>query len=75
MVVLGGMGSITGSTFAAILLTFLLEWLRGVQEYRMVLYSLLLVILMLARPEGIFGTRELWDLWPRSRRRKAAEAK
>lgn len=59
MVVLGGMGSITGSVVAAVILTVLPELLRGVREYRMVIYSLLLIILMIARPQGIFGTREI----------------
>jgi branched-chain amino acid transport system permease protein len=65
MVVLGGMGSITGSIVAAAVLTFALEWLRGLDQYRMVIYSLLLVVLMLTRPTGLFGTRELWDYLPR----------
>jgi branched-chain amino acid transport system permease protein len=65
MVVLGGMGSITGSIVAAAVLTFALEWLRGLDQYRMVIYSLLLVVLMLTRPTGIFGSRELWDYLPR----------
>lgn len=59
MVVLGGMGSLSGSVLAAILLTLLPEVLRPIREYRMVIYSLLLVLLMLSRPQGIFGTREL----------------
>jgi branched-chain amino acid transport system permease protein len=59
MVVLGGMGSITGSVLAAIVLTLLPEVLRPVKEYRMVIYSLLLIVLMLARPQGFLGTREL----------------
>jgi branched-chain amino acid transport system permease protein len=61
-VVLGGLGSITGSILSATVLTWLLERLRDIQQYRMVGYALLLVVLMLARPQGIFGTRELWDL-------------
>ncbi len=61
-VVLGGLGSITGSILSASLLTLLLEQLRDIAEYRMVGYALLLVVLMLVRPQGIFGTRELWDL-------------
>jgi branched-chain amino acid transport system permease protein len=62
MVVLGGLGSVTGSIVAACLLTVALEALREFQSYRMVVYALLLVVLMLARPQGLFGTRELWDL-------------
>jgi branched-chain amino acid transport system permease protein len=61
-VVLGGLGSITGSVVAATVLTWLLEQLRDIQQYRMVGYSLLLIILMIARPQGLFGTREIFDL-------------
>ncbi len=71
MVVLGGMGSISGSIGAAITLTILPEALRGVREYRMVIYSLLLIVLMILRPQGIFGTRELPDLLRSWRRRSA----
>jgi len=70
MVVLGGMGSITGSIVAATLLTVALEWLRGVDQYRMVIFSLLLIVLMLTRPSGLFGTREIWDAVPRWLRRR-----
>jgi branched-chain amino acid transport system permease protein len=62
MVVLGGLGSVTGSIAAALFLTISLEALREAQQYRMVMYSLLLIVLMLTRPSGIFGTREIWDL-------------
>ena len=58
MVVLGGMGSITGSVSAAILLTLLPEFLRPIKAYRMVIYSLMLILLMLLRPQGIFGAGE-----------------
>ena len=59
MVVLGGMGSISGSVLAAIVLTLLPEVLRPVKEYRMVIYSLMLIVLMITRPQGLMGTREL----------------
>jgi branched-chain amino acid transport system permease protein len=59
MVVLGGMGSITGSVLAAIVLTALPEVLRPIKEYRMIIYSLLLIVLMITRPQGLFGTREI----------------
>ncbi|MBN1504180.1 MAG: branched-chain amino acid ABC transporter permease [Candidatus Eisenbacteria bacterium] len=59
MVVLGGMGSITGSVIAAVILTILPEALRPVKEYRMVIYSALLIFLMIARPQGLLGMREL----------------
>jgi len=64
MVTLGGLGSISGAILAAIVLTLLPELLRNVSreivEYRMVIYSLLLVIMMLLRPQGLLGGRELW---------------
>jgi branched-chain amino acid transport system permease protein len=61
MVVLGGMGSITGATIAALVLTVLPEYLRRLSELRMVIYSVALIVLMLVRPRGLLGTRELWD--------------
>ena len=67
MVVLGGIGSISGAVVAAVLLTVLPEALRPLQDYtgvdfRMVIYAGLLVVLMLARPQGLFGSRELFGL-------------
>jgi len=55
MVILGGMGSMIGVIIAAIILTILPELLRGVAEYRMIIYALLLIIMMLTRPQGLFG--------------------
>jgi ABC-type branched-subunit amino acid transport system permease subunit len=60
MVTLGGLGSISGAILAAVLLTLLPEVLRPIAEYRMVIYSLALVIMMLLRPQGLLGGRELW---------------
>ena len=80
MVVLGGLGSVTGSVVAAVLLTLLPEVLRPLQEatgldFRMTLYSMTLILLMLFRPEGLLGQREVWDLWKKRRaRREAAPA-
>ena len=54
MVILGGMGNTAGVIAAAVLLTLLPEWLRSFDQYRMVFYSLLLIILMLTRPQGLF---------------------
>ncbi len=60
MVILGGMGNTPGVIAAAIVLTLLPEWLRPVAEYRMVIYSLLLIALMLTRPQGLFTWRRKW---------------
>ncbi len=111
MVVLGGLGSISGAAIAAAVLTYLPEWLRdpshvwplggvvllvvavlarksrvkgvlvvaaatgllelgrylarrnGVElsQYRMVLYALLLILMMILRPQGLLGVREVWE--------------
>jgi branched-chain amino acid transport system permease protein len=54
MVILGGMGRAVGVLFAAVLLTVVPELLRGFSDYRMILYALLIIILMLTRPQGLF---------------------
>ena len=56
IVVLGGMGSMLGSIVSATVLTVLPELLRSVADYRMVAYSLALVIMMIFRPKGLFGS-------------------
>ena len=71
MVVLGGMGSLTGSVIAAIVLTILPEALRDFASARMLIYSVLLIIMMIVRPSGLMGTREfsLWGLIMQIKRR------
>ncbi|CAG0929304.1 High-affinity branched-chain amino acid transport system permease protein LivH [Planctomycetaceae bacterium] len=65
MIVLGGLGSLTGAVVGAIVMTALPEALRdfesqiGVNGIRMVIYSFVLILLMLFRPQGLFGQREL----------------
>jgi branched-chain amino acid transport system permease protein len=87
MIVAGGLGSSTGAILAAVALTLLPEGLRSlftalggsastaqrVDQARMPIYGLLLVVLMLVRPQGLFGTTEIWDVLPRwfPRRRKS----
>src|SRR5882672_3039019 len=71
MVVLGGMGSITGSTIAAVVLTILPEYLRALANLRMVIYSVALIALMLLRPRGLLGTTELWDYLRRFMKKRA----
>jgi branched-chain amino acid transport system permease protein len=73
MVVLGGLGSLTGSVVAAIFLTVLKEVLRPLQEltkldFRMVIYSLLLIVVMLTRPNGLFGNREISSFFGKRRK-------
>ncbi|MBI3074019.1 MAG: branched-chain amino acid ABC transporter permease [Deltaproteobacteria bacterium] len=63
MITVGGLGSITGAVFGAIVLTLLPELLREIHptlsEYRMVIYSALLIVIVLVRPKGLLGNREL----------------
>ncbi len=59
IVVLGGLGSISGSITAAILLTFVSAALASYPEWRMIIYSLMLIVLMLYRPQGLFGNKEI----------------
>ena len=66
MVVLGGMGSFTGSVISAAVLTLLPEMLREFSDYRLLLYSIILIVMMLFRPRGLMGTSEfslvkVWD--------------
>jgi branched-chain amino acid transport system permease protein len=57
-VVLGGMGSMTGAILAAYVLTYLQEFLRFLQEYRLVIYPMILILVMLFRPQGLLGMKE-----------------
>jgi branched-chain amino acid transport system permease protein len=57
-VVLGGMGSMTGSILAAYVLTYLQEILRFLQDYRLLIYPLILIFVMLFRPQGLLGMKE-----------------
>ncbi len=53
MVILGGMGSTVGVIVAAVALTVLNEYLRGAEEYRMIVFSLMLIVMMIVRPQGL----------------------
>ena len=81
MVILGGMGSTYGVILAAAILTYLPEWLRDFEmfgirfsDFRMSIYSLILIILMLVRPQGLFGDFKLLTFIRRlSTRRQGTE--
>ena len=105
MVVLGGLGSISGSIIAAVILTYLPEGLRyskyvvppvadwlqihlphslhwiarfvslfAERDPRMVIYSIMLIALMLTRPQGLLGRRELWQVLPKRKPKAKEEA-
>lgn len=59
MVIFGGMQSLTGAVFAALLLTSLPEVLRAANAWRLVAFGALVVLIMVVRPEGVMGTWEL----------------
>ncbi|MDA8229497.1 MAG: branched-chain amino acid ABC transporter permease [Desulfitobacterium hafniense] len=58
MVVLGGLGSLTGSILGAIFMTTIGAVLASLSEWRLVITALLLVVMMLFRPTGLMGTKE-----------------
>src|SRR5207247_10909152 len=66
-----GLGWVVGSGLGAVLLTVLPEALRGFAEYRMVIYSLLLIILMITRPQGLLGTTAAFKGWRGRKRTKS----
>lgn len=72
MVVLGGLGSISGAAIAAIVVTLLPEYLRAIADYRMIVFALALILIMIFRPQGLLGVKEIWDksLWRKIARRK-----
>lgn len=69
MVVLGGQGSITGCIIAAVFLTVLSAALQSLAALRLVIYALLLIIIMLFRPQGLLGTKE-WRIMGRPKKTK-----
>lgn len=59
IVVLGGIGSLSGSVIAAILLALISTYLQAFPELRMVFYAVALVVIMIVRPQGLMGSKEL----------------
>lgn len=63
MIIFGGLGSITGAVLGGIAVAVSLEMLREAAQYRLIAYALLLILMMLLRPQGLLGTRELsWTM-------------
>lgn len=82
MIVAGGLGSTSGAVLAAVVLTLLPEGMRAlfisvgggdaglaqsIDQLRKPIFGLLLVVMMLTRPQGLFGTQELWDLFKKKK--------
>lgn len=82
MIVAGGLGSTSGAVVAAVVLTLLPEGMRAlfisvgggdaslaqsIDQLRKPLFGVLLVVMMLTRPQGLFGTHELWDFFKKKK--------
>lgn len=73
-VVLGGLGSIPGTILGTVVLTLAPEFLRFIAEYRMMIYGLLLVVMMIFRPNGLLGGVDLYRAVKRYRSRRLERA-
>ena len=54
----------SGTILGSAAITLIMEYFRDISQYRMLIYGLLLVIIMVFRPEGLLGSREIWDFSP-----------
>jgi branched-chain amino acid transport system permease protein len=57
-VVIGGMGSLTGSILGALVVTLLPELFRGFANYRMFFYGIAVVAIIILKPDGLLGYKE-----------------
>lgn len=73
MIIVGGLGSISGAILGGIFVAASLELMRDLAQYRLVLYALLLVVIMIVRPQGLLGTRELYQFFRRKKAARRAE--
>ena len=75
VVVFGGLGSMSGTILGSAAITLIMEYFRDISQYRMLIYGLLLVIIMVFRPEGLLGSHEVWDFFRFSRNMKKGKVK
>ena len=64
VVVFGGLGSMSGTILGSAIITAVMEYFRDISQYRMLIYGALLVVIMVLRPEGLLGNREVWSFIP-----------
>ena len=64
LVVFGGLGSMSGTLLATGIITLITELFRPISQYRMLIYGAVLVLVMVLRPEGLLGNREIWACLP-----------
>jgi branched-chain amino acid transport system permease protein len=67
MIVLGGLGSVPGSIVGAFVVTVGPEWLRFLKDYRLIVYSLIILVVLIFAPRGLYGGTD----WVRRRFRPA----
>lgn len=75
VVVFGGLGSMSGTILGSAAITLIMEYFRDISQYRMLIYGLLLVIIMVFRPEGLLGSHEVWDFFRFNRKMKKGKGK
>ncbi len=75
MIIVGGLGSISGAILGGIFVAVSLELMRDLQQYRLVLYALLLIVIMIVRPQGLLGSRELYQLFRKRKPSAPAEGR
>jgi branched-chain amino acid transport system permease protein len=68
MIVIGGMGTVYGAVLGAVLLTLIPEVFRSLQDYRLMIYGALIVLMMVFQPSGLLGERSAVVRWLRTRR-------
>ena len=73
MIIVGGLGSISGAILGGIFVATSLELMRDLAQYRLVLYALLLIVIMIVRPQGLLGTRELYQSLARKKPARPSE--
>lgn len=74
MVFFGGVNSLTGSILSTFLLTSLPEVLRSVSKYRMLVYSVLVLLVINFKPDGVLGNWEITDLFKRKTKKADANS-
>jgi branched-chain amino acid transport system permease protein len=74
MVILGGMGSVPGSVIGAVLLSVIPELLRGMSELRLSIYGLIIVLMMVLKPNGFLGGYNLRYMYQKSSFQREAGA-
>lgn len=71
MVILGGLGSIPGTILGAVVLTVVPELIRSLMQYRMLIYGVIMVVMMLVRPQGLLGNVNFAQIRERALERSA----